>query len=258
MIQSLWISATGMSAQQLNMDTISNNLANVNTTGFKSGRAQFADLFSQQLKPTEAEDGQAAVAVGLGTQNTAIDRSFTQGTVENTGNSLDLAIQGEGFFQILKPDGTLAYTRDGTLKVSSDSILCTSQGYPLTPEIRIPEDALEISIGTDGTVAVKCSGDSTAKTIAQLELTRFVNPAGLSSEGQNMFTATAAAGETIVNTPGQDGLGSITQGALERSNVNLVVEMVNMILTQRAYEVNTKAIQATDEMIKMANNLRRA
>ncbi len=260
MMNSLWISATGMTAQQLNMDTIANNLANVNTTAYKSSRAQFADIFSQQVQKetgniTAAESG--ASTQGLGSRNTAIARMFSQGVVENTGNPLDLAIQGEGFFQVQKVDGSIAYTRDGSFRVDSEGRLTTAQGYLVSPEIIIPSDTQQVSISPDGTVNVLTPGYTAPRAIGQLEISRFINPAGLASEGQNIYTLTPAAGDPVVNTPGQDGLGNIAAGSLERSNVNLVQEMVSMIQTQRAYEINTKSIQASDEMMRMANNLRR-
>jgi flagellar basal-body rod protein FlgG len=259
MMNSLWISATGMSAQQLNMDTIANNLANVNTTGFKSSRAQFADIFYQQVQKDNADVSGAdsgQVSVGLGSRNAATVRMFSQGVVENTGNPLDLAIQGDGFFQVMKPDGTAAYTRDGSFRVDSEGRLSTAQGYLVSPEIQIPADTQSVSIGVDGTVSVQTARDSAPRAIGQLELCKFMNPAGLSSEGQNLFVATPAAGDPMVNTPGQEGLGTLASGSLEHSNVNLVQEMVNMIQTQRAYEINTKAIQSTDQMMQMANNLK--
>ncbi|NTV52185.1 MAG: flagellar basal-body rod protein FlgG [Candidatus Firestonebacteria bacterium] len=257
MMNSLWISATGMSAQQMNMDTISNNLANANTTAFKTSRAQFADIFFQQ---TQAADETAAagspLSVGLGSRNMALSRMFSQGTIISTGNALDLAIQGDGFFQVQRADGSTAYTRDGSLRVDGEGKLSTAQGYALSPEIQIPSDAQAVTVGIDGTVSVTTAGSAVPRVVGQLELCRFLNPAGLTSEGQNLYTATTAAGEPTVNTPGQDGLGSLVPGSLEQSNVNLVQEMVNMIQTQRAYEVNSKAVQATDEMMRMANSLR--
>lgn len=259
MFRALMISATGMSAQQLAMDNISNNLANVNTTAFKSSQAKFADIFYQAIdepQPLIAEPG-AQPSVGIGVQNTTIDRSFAQGTLESTGNAMDMAIQGEGFFQVVRPDGTLAYTRDGSFKVSSEGVLCNAQGFPLVPEVQIPSDAVDVVMSSDGTISVKRLTDTTAQPIAQIELARFINPGSLESLGNNLFAATEASGEAMVNTPGQEGIGDLVQGSLERSNVNLVQEMVAMIMTQRAYEVNTKSIQAADDMLKMANNLRR-
>lgn len=259
MMHALWISATGMSAQQMNLDTIANNLANVNTTGFKSSRAQFNDIFYRQVQQQEDGEGVQASgpAVGLGTRNVGIQREFSQGALTATGKALDIAIQGDGFLQVSKPDGTLAYTRDGALQVSGDGYLCNAQGYRLSPEIQIPDGATDVSIAADGTVSVRTTQDVSLQAVGQLELARFINPAGLESEGQNLLSATSAAGEPQVSTPGTDGLGTLCAGNLEGSNVNMITEMVGMIQTQRAYEVNTKAIQATDEMMRMANNLRR-
>ncbi len=253
------ISASGMSAQQLAMDTISNNLANVNTTGFKASQAKFADVFYQQVHRIDGAQGSesAGPSQGLGVKHSQIQRVFTQGTVEATGNPLDLAVQGEGFFQVIRPDNSIGYTRDGSFSVNSQGILCTAQGYPLSPQIEIPSDTTEVQIGADGTVAIKRVGDMMPREIAQLELAQFINPGGLESLGNNVYAMTSASGDTMAGTPGDDGLGSIAQGNLERSNVNLVQEMVNMIITQRAYEVNTKSIQAADEMLKMANNIKR-
>jgi len=258
MMRALMISATGMAAQQLAMDTISNNLANVNTTGFKASQAKFSDVFYQQVAEADAAGGAApSLPVGLGVQNSQIQKIFTAGQFENTGNAMDFAIQGEGFFQVTRPDGTVAYTRDGALKINGEGVLVTSLGDVLAPEIQIPRDATEVSIGSNGVVTVARQGQNAPQAVGQLELAKFVNPGGLENLGQNLFQATPASGEALVNTPGQEGMGTLVQGVLERSNVNLVQEMVNMIFTQRAYEVNTKAIQSTDEMMKMANNLRR-
>jgi flagellar basal-body rod protein FlgG len=258
MMRALMISASGMTAQQLAMDTIANNLANVNTTAFKTSQAKFADILYQQTGETTSATAGDPLSVGLGVQNTQIQKQFTSGTLQATNNPLDLALQGEGFFQVLQPDGSVAYTRDGSFKVSSEGVLCTANGNPISPQVQIPTDALQVKIGADGVVAVQKQGDTVAQPIAQLELARFVNSNGLQSIGQNMYSTSEASGEPIVNTPGNDGLATIAQGNLEMSNVNLVQEMVNMIFTQRAYEVNTKSIQASDEMLKMANNLKGA
>lgn len=259
MMRALMISATGMTAQQLAMDTISNNLANVNTTGFKTSQATFADIFSRQVGASEGvnETGAGPSAVGLGVRTAEIEQQFTQGQIESTGNPMDLAIQGNGFFQVLRPDGSFAYTRDGSFTVNAEGVLSTSQGYAVSPEVQLPQDVSEIQIAADGTVRVKRAGQGVARPVAQLELAQFVNPNGLITLGNNLFAATEASGEALAHTPGQDGLGTVMQGSLERSNVNLVQEMVNLIMTQRAYEVNTRSIQAADEMMKMTNNLRR-
>ncbi|MEW6517286.1 MAG: flagellar basal-body rod protein FlgG [candidate division FCPU426 bacterium] len=257
MLRTLMISATGMSAQQTALDIISHNLANVNTTGFKSSQANFADLFYQQVAPAEETDAAQPGGVGLGVSPAQVERSFTQGQLQTTGNTLDLAVQGQGFFQVLRPDGSLGYTRDGSFSLNAEGVLCTAQGCPLVPEIRVPDDTSSILVGADGTVSVQRAGQSGAQAVGQLELAGFMNPGGLENLGHNLYASTVAAGDPMVNTPGQDGLGLMVQGSLERSNVNLVEEMVNLILTQRAYEVNTKSIQAADEMMRMTNNLRR-
>lgn len=255
MFQTLMISASGMSAQQAALDVVANNLANVNTTGFKSSQAKFSDLFSQAVAQPE---GTPSPGQGLGVKNEQVETQYSQGDLQSTNNPLDIAIQGDGFFQVTLPDGTLGYTRDGSLKLNGDGILGTAQGYPLYPEIQVPGDAGSIVLGTDGTVSAVRAQDGVSKPIGQLELARFVNPGGLEKQGQNLLVATQASGEAQVNTPGKDGLGTVVQGSVERSNVNMVQEMVNLILAQRAYEINTKAIQTTDDMLRMGNNLRRA
>lgn len=262
MMRSLWTAGSGMQAQQLNMDTISNNLANVNTTGFKKSRVDFQDLLYQTMRSAGASDGQGAqiptgLQIGLGVRPVATQKIFTPGQFSSTGNSLDLAIEGEGFFQVLMPDGTIAYSRDGSFKRDGDGRIVTSDGYPLEPELIIPEDAEDISIGPDGTVSVKLPNQNESQNIGQIELVRFVNPAGLSSIGRNLLKPTAASGDAITDTPGLSGVGTIAQGILEMSNVQVVEEMVNMIVAQRAYEINSKAIQASDEMLQTANALRR-
>lgn len=262
MMRSLYTAASGMSGQQFNIDTIANNLANVNTAGFKKSRADFQDLLYQSVRfagtpVTSGAQIPTGIEVGHGVRPVATQKIFTHGTPKPTENPLDIAIEGDGFFQILLPDGTMAYTRDGAFKKDGEGRLVTSDGFFLEPEIVIPEDAVEIAIGTDGTVAVKLAGDSEPQTIGQIELARFINPAGLQSIGRNLYMATAASGVPIVGTAGMDGLGNLAQGFLEMSNVQVVEEMVNMITSQRAYEVNSRAIQAADEMLQTANNLRR-
>jgi flagellar basal-body rod protein FlgG len=262
MMRSLYTAASGMSGQQFNIDTIANNLANVNTAGFKKSRADFQDLLYQSIRyagtpVTSGAQIPTSIEVGHGVRPVATQKIFTHGTPKSTENPLDLAIEGDGFFQILLPDGTIAYTRDGAFKKDGEGRLVTSDGFYLEPEIIIPEEAVEIAIGADGTVAVKLAGESEPQVIGQIELARFINPAGLQSMGRNLYLATAASGVPTVGTPGMDGLGSIAQGFLEMSNVQVVEEMVNMITSQRAYEVNSRAIQAADEMLQTANNLRR-
>ncbi len=262
MIRSLWTSATGMQAQALNLDVIANNLANVNTAGFKKSRAEFQDLLYETLRPAGTASSQdtqvpAGIQIGHGTRPSTVLKIFSQGNMENTKNELDLAIEGDGFFQIILPNGETAYTRDGSFKLDSDGRIVNSDGFALEPEISIPSDALSISVGIDGTVSVLQAGDSTPSEIGTIELARFVNPAGLISTGRNLYITSEASGDEMTGTPGEDGLGSIAQGFLEMSNVSVVDEMVSMITAQRAYEVNSKSIQTADEMLQMANNLKR-
>ncbi len=262
MIRSLWTSATGMQAQALNLDVIANNLANVNTAGFKKSRAEFQDLLYETLRPAGTASSQdtqvpAGIQIGHGTRPSTVLKIFSQGNMENTKNELDLAIEGDGFFQIILPNGETAYTRDGSFKLDSDGRIVNSDGFALEPEISIPSDALSISVGIDGTVSVLQAGDSTPSEIGTIELARFVNPAGLISTGRNLYITSEASGDEMTGTPGEDGLGSIAQGFLEMSNVSVVDEMVSMITAQRAYEINSKAIQTSDDMLQIANNLKR-
>ncbi|MFP4016862.1 MAG: flagellar basal-body rod protein FlgG [Halanaerobiales bacterium] len=262
MISALWTSATGMGAQQTNIDLTSNNLANVNTTGFKKSRANFQDMMYQQLNQPGTPNAQGAqvpigIEIGHGSKVSATQKLFTKGSTQNTGNDLDLLIEGDGFLQILRPDGSTAYTRDGSLKQDSSGRLVTSDGYPLQPEIYIPQDATDISITSDGTVSVQTSGDNQHQELGQIELARFSNPAGLNSAGRNLYEETGASGDAMISSPGSAGYGTIVQGFLEMSNVQVVEEMVNMIAAQRAYEVNSKSIQAADEMLSTATQLRR-
>ncbi len=262
MIRSLWSAATGMQAQTLNIDVISNNLANVGTSGFKKSRADFQDLLYQTLRSpgvSSSADTQVptGIQVGHGTRPAATQKMFTQGEFNHTENELDLAIEGSGFFQIIQPNGETAYTRAGTFKLDSDGRVVTSDGFPLEPEITIPTDAVAVSIGTDGTVSVLLAGDNQPSEIGTVELASFTNPAGLNSIGRNLFLPSAASGDATTGTPGLDGYGTIAQGYLELSNVSVVDEMVNMIVAQRAYETNSKTIQASDDMLQIATNLRR-
>ncbi len=262
MIRSLWTSATGMQAQALNLDVIANNLANVNTAGFKKSRAEFQDLLYETLRPAGTSSSQdtqvpTGIQIGHGTRPSTVLKIFSQGNMENTKNELDLAIEGDGFFQIILPNGETAYTRDGSFKLDSDGRIVNSDGFALEPEISIPSDALSISVGIDGTVSVLQAGDSTPSEIGTIELARFVNPAGLISTGRNLYMTSEASGDEMTGTPGEDGLGSLAQGFLEMSNVSVVDEMVSMITAQRAYEVNSKSIQTADEMLQMANNIKR-
>ncbi len=262
MIRALWTAATGMVAQQLNMDVVANNLANVNTTGFKKSRVDFQDLLYQTTREagtTVAKGAQVPTAMetGLGTRAGSVQKIYTTGEFQQTDNPLDVAIEGDGFFQVLMPNGNTAYTRDGSFKLDSQGRIVTSDGYTLQPEITVPPEAESISIGNDGTVSVTIPGQSQPQELGQIQTARFLNPAGLDSIGRNLALPTAASGEPTVGTPGNDGLGTLAQGMVERSNVKVVEEMVNMIVAQRAYEINSKSIQTADEMLGIANNLRR-
>ncbi|NLY11598.1 MAG: flagellar basal-body rod protein FlgG [Firmicutes bacterium] len=262
MMRSLWTAASGMVAQQFKIDTISNNLANVNTTGFKRSRVDFQDLLYQTLKyagtpVTSGAQVPTGIQIGHGVRPVATQRIFSQGTFQQTDNPFDVVIEGDGFFQVLMPDGTIGYTRDGAFKVDGYGRLVTSEGFPLYPEVMISLDAVSISIGSDGTVTQMIAGSDEPVPAGEIELVRFVNSAGLKSVGRNLYAATAASGEPIAGTPGLNGFGELAQGYLEMSNVQVVEEMVNMIVAQRAYETNSKAIQASDDMLQTANNLRR-
>ncbi|HUV30185.1 MAG TPA: flagellar basal-body rod protein FlgG [Acidobacteriota bacterium] len=262
MIKAMRTAATGMMSQQMNVDNIANNLANVNTTGFKKSKLEFQDVLYQNLRRAGAASALGAqaptgLAIGYGTRASATVRQFTTGDLQQTGNPFDMALDGDGFFQIQRPDGTTAYTRDGTFKLSSDSRLVTTDGYYLLPEISVPEDTVSVAIGKDGSIEVLQYGQDEPAQIGQIELARFVNPAGLSAIGRNLLVMTSASGDPITDVPGQGGLGEIDQGYVEMSNVSVVDEMVNMIVAQRAYEMNSKAIQTADDMASVANNLKR-
>lgn len=262
MIRALYTAATGMEAQQLNMDVTANNLANVNTTGFKKSRVDFQDLLYQNIKSAGAMQAQGTqvptgIQVGLGTRMAATQKIYTQGDYKQTDNDLDVMIEGDGFFQVMLPSGDLAYTRDGSFKRDSTGKLVTSDGYIVQPEITIPDTATDISIGEDGTVSVTTSGQSATQQVGQLQLTRFINPAGLKSIGHNLVQATDVSGDPNTVNPGEDGAGTLSQGMIEMSNVAVVDEMVNMIEAQRAYEINSKSIQAADDMLSTTNNLKR-
>ena len=262
MHNALHTSATGMFAQQRQIDTIANNLANVNTTAFKRTTLEFQDLLYQNLHETGASlydgvDIPVQLQVGHGTSVVASNRSFAQGDLQETGNPLDLVIEGDGFFQVRMPDGTYGYTRDGSFKVSPEGTLVTSSGFVLEPEIVIPQDAQSISISAEGEVSAFVHGDDLPITIGEIVMARFINPNGLNAQGRNLYSRTPASGEPIVGLPNSDGIGAVRQGYVEASNVEVVQEMVNMILAQRAYEISSKAIQTSDEMLQLANNLRR-
>ncbi|NLC52835.1 MAG: flagellar basal-body rod protein FlgG [Firmicutes bacterium] len=262
MIRALWTASSGMNAQQTNIDIISNNLANVNTVGYKKSRAQFQDLLYQTIRAAGSTTAQGnmnptGLQVGHGTRLISTSKSYEQGDVMQTGNALDLMIEGDGFFQLLLPDGTIGYTRDGNFKVDGEGRIVNNDGYILQPEIWVPENATDIIIGSDGTVSVMLAGEEMAEEIGLIELARFLNPEGLINIGRNIVRPSYASGEIQYGTAGRDGFGSLSQGYLEMSNVKVVEEMVNLIVAQRAYEVNSKAIQAADEMLQTANNLRR-
>ncbi len=244
----MWISKTGLEAQQTRMSVISNNLANVNTTGYKKSRAIFEDLLYQNVRQVGAQSSQDTI---LPTGRTvATEKTHTQGSLQQTGNSLDMAVNGRGFFQVLRPDGSISYTRDGSFKLDGTGQMVTSGGYPLEPAITIPTDALSITVGVDGTVSVLQAGNTTPTQVGSVTLADFVNPAGLDPIGENQFRESVSSGTPTVTTPGESGVGSIAGGALETSNVNVVEELVSMIETQRAYEMNSKAISNTDQMLQ--------
>jgi flagellar basal-body rod protein FlgG len=255
MFRPLWISKTGLEAQQTNLSVISNNLANVNTNGFKRSRAVFEDLMYQKLRQAGAQSSQDAqlpsgLTLGTGVRSVATEKLFIQGNIMQTENNLDVAINGRGFLQVLLPDGTIGYTRDGALQRDSTGLLVTANGDPVEPALNIPEGALSVTIGSDGTVSVLTAGESAPSQVGEIQLVDFINPAGLDPMGNNLFLETAASGAPQTGTPGLDGLGTLVQGALESSNVNVVEELVNMIETQRAYEMNSKAIGTADEMLQ--------
>ena len=255
MIRSLWIAKTGLEAQQTNIDVISNNLANVSTNGFKRARPVFEDLLYQTLRQPGAQSSQqtqlpTGLQLGTGVRPVAVEKIHTQGSLQQTGNAMDVAISGKGFLQILMPDGTTAYTRDGSFQVDSQGQMVTSSGYALQPAITIPSDATSVTIGKDGTVSVVQSGSTASTQVGTLQLAGFVNPAGLQSLGENLFQETAASGAPSANTPGTNGLGFLYQNYVETSNVNVVEEMVNMIQAQRAYEINSKAVTVSDQMLQ--------
>ena len=254
MIRSLWIARTGLDAQQTQLDVIANNLANVSTNGFKKGRAVFEDLLYQTLRQPGAQSSQqtqipVGLQMGTGVRPVSTARVFTQGNIQKTDNSLDIAIQGDGFFQILLPDGTTGYTRDGSFQKDNQGQIVTSDGYPLQPNITIPATALTVTVGTDGVVSITQSGSAATTQIGSIQLANFINPAGLQSMGQNLFLETAASGTPTPNTPGTNGAGIVNQGYVETSNVNVAEELVTMIQTQRAYELNSKVVSTSDAML---------
>lgn len=255
MIRSLWIAKTGLDAQQMNIDVVANNLANVNTTGFKRSRAVFEDLLYQTLRQPGARSSQqseipSGLQLGTGVRPIATERIHTQGNLTQTGNPLDVAINGNGFFQITLPDGTTAYTRDGSFQLNSQGQIVTASGYAVTPAITVPANTVSITIGRDGVVSVQQAGSPTPVQIGQIQLASFINPAGLQSIGENLYLETAASGTPSTNIPGTNGLGVLNQAFLETSNVNVAEELVNMIQAQRAFELNSRAITASDQMLQ--------
>lgn len=260
MIRSLWTARTGLDAQQTSLDVIANNLANVSTNGFKRQRAVFEDLLYQQIRQPGAQNTQqnqlsSGLQLGVGVRPVATERIFTQGTLQQTGGALDLAIQGNGFLQIEMPDGTTGYTRDGSLQLDDQGNVVTASGYPLLDAIQIPADALEIAVGKDGTVSVKLPGQPQMQQIGQIQLATFINPGGLQSAGENLFFETGSSGEATPNEAGTNGAGVINQGYVENSNVNVAEELVSMIVTQRAYELNSRAISTSDQMLARLTQL---
>ncbi len=260
MMRSLWISKTGMEAQQLQLDTISHNLANVATNGYKRASAVFEDLMYQNLRQAGASSSEqtqlpTGLQVGLGTRAVATARNHGQGSLQQTNGNLDLAIKGNGFFEVQMPDGTTGYTRDGAFQLDAQGQLVTSNGYQIQPGITIPANAQSITIAQDGTVSVALPGQATPQAVGQLQLAGFINAAGLEPKGQNLYSETAASGTPNSAAPGSSGLGSLQQGFVETSNVNVVEELVAMIQTQRAYELNSKAIQTSDQMLARLGQL---
>lgn len=262
MIRALYTSATGMQAQETNIDVISNNLANVNTTSYKKSRAEFQDLMYQyQVEPgaatSQTTQTPSGIQVGLGVKTAAVQPVQTQGDLVSTGNQLDIAIEGEGYFQITKPDGTIAYTRAGNFQQDQNGSIVTADGYQIEPAVQIPQGALAVSIGQDGTINVRTPGSATPTVLGPITAVRFQNPSGLRSIGRNLYEETSASGTPLAGNFNQDGYGRLTQGFLETSNVSVVQEVVNMITAQRAYEANSKGITTADEMLSQAINLKR-
>ncbi len=260
MLRALYTAASGMEAQQLNIDTIAHNLANVNTGGFKQRRTQFQDLLYQDVRNagtsnTANTEIPVGLQIGLGTKPVATEMIFTQGDFAATASPLDMVVEGQGFFQVRMPNGELAYTRNGNFHMDREGMLVTSDGDLLDPQITIPQDQVGITIGKDGTVSVVQAGQTEPQQVGKIEIAMFQNPAGLQAVGKNLFTPTLASGDPITGTPGEDGLGTLLSGFLEQSNVSVVEEMVNMIISQRAYEANSKVIRTADEMFSQANNV---
>lgn len=259
MTAALWVGKTGLDAQQTRMSVIAHNLANVSTTGFKRGRAHFEDLLYQNVRQvggqtTENTELPSGLMLGTGVRTVSTAKNFTQGNLIQTGNNLDLAINGRGFFQILLPDGNTAYTRDGSFQINADGQVVTSSGFELQPAITIPPNTLSVTVGKDGVVSALTAGQTAPANLGTIQTVDFINPAGLQPVGENLFLESAASGEPQADNPGNNGLGFLEQGSLETSNVNVVEELVDMIETQRAYEMNSKVISATDQMLQYVNN----
>lgn len=255
MLRSLWVAKTGLEAQQAQMDVITNNIANVNTNGFKRSRAVFEDLLYQTVRQPGAPSSQqtqfpTGLQFGTGVKPVATERLHTQGNLMQTGNSKDIAIDGKGFFQVQMPDGTVGYTRDGSFHVDNQGQLVTSSGYLLLPQITVPAEAQVLTVSRSGQVSVTVQGNAAAQELGTLQLASFINPAGLEARGENLYYETGASGAPIVNDPGTNGLGQLSQGFVEAANVNVVEEMVNMVQAQRAYELNSKAVTASDQMLQ--------
>ena len=258
MTQALWIAKTGLDAQQTRMSVISNNLANVNTAGFKRDRASFEDLLYQTVRQpggstSEQTQLPTGLQIGTGVRVAATAKNFAQGNLSNTGNALDVAVNGRGFFEVLMPDGTSAYTRDGSFQVNAQGEVVTNSGYPVQPGLQLPQNTQSLTIGADGTVTAQVSGQADPVQVGSLTLVDFVNPAGLQAKGENLFSETGASGPPQQGNPGTGGLGTLVQGSVESSNVNVVEELVSMIETQRAYETNAKAISTVDNMLGYLN-----
>lgn len=253
----LWISKTGVDAQQARMAVIANNLANVSTTGFKRGRAVFEDLLYQNIRQVGGQSSQATqlptgFSLGAGVRVVATEKIHSQGNLIKTDNPLDMAVSGQGFFQVLKPDGTIAYTRDGSFQVDLTGQVVTSSGYLLEPSVTLPVDTLSVTVGIDGVISVMVPGSPTASIVGNIQFADFINPAGLQPAGENLYLESSSSGTPLTGTPGLTGLGTVVQGFLESSNVNVVEELVNMIEAQRAYEMNSKSISAVDQMLQFA------
>lgn len=259
MLDSLYIGASGMHAQQLNIDVVANNLANVNTSSYKKNRVDFQDLLYRQIARANGLVGSEdnTYRVGVGTAVAGTEKVFTTGDMKKTDGALDFAIRGAGFFEVTLPDGSRGYTRSGTFEINRDGFLATSDGYLLHPTVQIPGDATQVSIDATGHVLATVPNETKPVEVAQLELANFVNPAGLTPMGNNMYAPTQKSGDALLGQPGENGLGNIAQGFLESSNVKLIEEMINLVIAQRAYEINAKMVQASDEILGISNNLRR-